>query len=69
MSVSDDLPADWQQQDSIGSYNEVIGTLRKLEIAKRALLAIKQAAGSRVSYNLGEHIYRTANEALRELDR
>jgi hypothetical protein len=69
MSKPMSLPTDWQQQDSKGSYDDAIGTLRKLEIAIEALLVIRAYSGERESGWRLEHIYRIANETLIQINR
>jgi hypothetical protein len=72
--MTDELPADWQQQDSVGSYNDAIRKMRcdflsnRLEIAIKALLEIKRTTqdnnGART-----QQAFITARDALIQLER
>jgi hypothetical protein len=72
--MTDELPADWQPQDSIGSYNDAIRKMRtdflsnRLEIAVEALIKIKRT----MQDNKGpraQQAFITARDALIQLER
>jgi hypothetical protein len=57
-----------RQADNIGSWKDAIGTLRKLEIMRTALVRIRTDSANRGCCGAMEGVHRIARDALIEVE-